>query len=210
MAETTTGMLGRGFYDRHSEFQRRVAERAGAALAELARRVALPPDGDGGRPFGVADYGCAEGRNSIATVGRVLDAVAKRCPAGSAFEPFVVHNDLPTNDFATLLANLAAPGSYLAGRPDVRVLTAPRSFFERVVPLGTIRFGTSDSAAALAVPPAAGPRPAARALPLRTRRRPSSRRSWPRRRPTGGPSWPRGPRSSPPAACCWCRCWART
>jgi gibberellin A4 carboxyl methyltransferase len=146
MAEATTGMVGRGFYDRHSEFQRRVAEQAGAALAELAGRVTLPPDGDGGA-FGVADYGCAEGRNSIATVGRVLDAVAKRCPAGSALEMFVVHNDLPTNDFATLLANLAAPGSYLAGRPDVRVLTAPRSFFERVVPLGTIRFGTSDSAA---------------------------------------------------------------
>ena len=57
-----------------------------------------------------------------------------RCPAGSALDPFVVHNDLPSNDFATLLANLSAPGSYLAGRPDVRVLTAPRSFFERVVP----------------------------------------------------------------------------
>ncbi len=97
---TTTGMAGGGYYDAHSAFQAKVAE-SGAALLSEAVAAVHQPDPDA--PVVVADYGCAEGRNSISTVGRALDAFAAR----GAAEFCVLHNDLPSNDFATLIQNLA-------------------------------------------------------------------------------------------------------
>lgn len=136
---TTSGMVGGGFYDAHSGFQAAVADEGAELLAKAVAAVALPADGH----FLVADYGCAEGKNSIAVVGRALDGLAARAP----LELAVLHNDVPSNDFSRLIANLALPTSYLAKRPETRVLLAPRSFFERVAETASVDLGTSESAA---------------------------------------------------------------
>ena len=145
MTEATSGMVGRGFYDQHSEFQRSVADQATAAVAELAARSRAA----GGRRRAVWRGRLWLRRRPQLDCDRWAHPRCGRrqCPEGCALDPFVVHNDLPSNDFATLLANLSAPGSYCGVRPEVRVLTAPRSFFEQVVPRGKIAFGVSDSAA---------------------------------------------------------------
>ncbi|MBL8905885.1 MAG: hypothetical protein JNM20_04330 [Rhizobiales bacterium] len=139
MTEATQGMLGRGYYDAHSTFQADVAASGGALLAQAVDILKLPADGK----VTVADYGCAEGRNSMATVQSALALLAARGVA----EPVVLHNDLPGNDWAGLAANLSGAASYLKNFPQARALFAPRGFFERVTLPGTVTLGTSGSAA---------------------------------------------------------------
>lgn len=116
MTGATEGMVGGGYYDAHSSFQAKAAASGSALLAQAVDVLTLPADGRAT----VADYGCSEGRNSIATVGQALALLAARGVRDMA----VVHNDLPTNDWGTLAANLAGPGSYLTAFPAARALFA--------------------------------------------------------------------------------------
>lgn len=79
----------------------------------------------------------------MAIVGEALALLAAR----GATDLAVLHNDLPTNDWDTLAANLAGPDSYLRAFPAVRALFAPRGFFERVTLPASVTLGTSGSAA---------------------------------------------------------------
>lgn len=137
--EATEGMIGGGYYDAHSSFQADTAASTADLLDQAVAALSLPLDGEAA----VADYGCSEGRNSMATVGRALAHLASRGATGFA----VLHNDLPTNDWGRLAKNLAGPESYLNAYPQARVLFAPRGFFERVTPPASVTLGTSGSAA---------------------------------------------------------------
>ena len=139
MTSTTEGMVGGGYYDTHSTFQADVAASGAALLKEAVEAVRLPVDDR----VTVADYGCGEGRNSMATVETALELLAARGVAA----PLVLHNDLPTNDWAGLAANLSGAGSYLTQFPEARALFAPHSFFKRVTLPASITLGTSGSAA---------------------------------------------------------------
>jgi gibberellin A4 carboxyl methyltransferase len=139
MTGATEGMVGGGFYDAHSSFQAKVAASGAALLQKAVAALTMPADGE----VTVADYGCSEGKNSMATVTAALGLLAARGAKGYA----VVHNDLPTNDWNTLSRNLSGPDSYLATYPLARALFAPRGFFEQVVPPASITLGTSGSAA---------------------------------------------------------------
>jgi len=139
MTGTTEGMVGGGYYDDHSTFQADVAASGGALLKEAVDAVRLPADGK----VAVADYGCGEGRNSMATIQTALGLLAAR----GAVRAAVLHNDIPTNDWDGLAANLSGAGSYLRQFPDARALFAPHSFFERVTVPASITLGTSGSAA---------------------------------------------------------------
>ena len=139
MTSATKGMVGGGYYDAHSTFQAKVAASGAALLEQAVQAVRLPADGH----VAVADYGCGEGRNSMATVQSVLGLLAPRLK----IDPVVIHNDLPTNDWAGLAANLSGPESYLHQFPEVRALFAPSGFFERVTMASSITIGTSGSAA---------------------------------------------------------------
>jgi hypothetical protein len=142
-ATTTTGMRGGGYYDDHSEYQRRVA---GTAAQLVARCVADTPQPAPRNTFVVADYGCSTGRNSIASVGAAVRAVRARW----ADQPLAaIHNDLPTNDWNALFANLrSAPDGYLrAAGPPVLALASAVSFFEPAAPAGSVSLGLSFSAA---------------------------------------------------------------
>lgn len=139
MTEATQGMLGGGYYDAHSSFQAEVAASGARLLEQAVDILQLPRDGK----VTIADYGCAEGRNSIATLRTALGLLAAR----GADRPIVLHNDLPTNDWARLAATLSGPASYLREFPQVRAVFAPHGFFDRVTLPASITLGTSSSAA---------------------------------------------------------------
>ncbi|HEY8215831.1 MAG TPA: hypothetical protein VIH82_01765 [Acidimicrobiia bacterium] len=140
---TTEGMKRGGYYDDHSEYQRKVA----ASGDELVRdAVTHAPDLRAGATFVIADYGCSTGRNSIASLRTAVDAVRTRDPRRPVA---AIHNDVPTNDWNTLFANLREdPHSYLrASGPAVLPLASARSFFEPATPAATVHLGMSFSAA---------------------------------------------------------------
>src|SRR5581483_5347884 len=113
-------------YDEHSEYQRATAASGAGIIADLVAGAPVP---GGDRMFVVADYGSSTGRNSAASVRTAVDAIrARRAEQRVA----VIHNDLPTNDWNELFANVtAAPNGYVhaAGRP-VLPLASAGSFFE--------------------------------------------------------------------------------
>jgi gibberellin A4 carboxyl methyltransferase len=139
MSDATQGMVGGGYYDAHSTFQADVAESASRLLERACAALSLPP---GGTAM-IADYGCAEGRNSMATISTALTLLAARGLTSLA----VLHNDLPTNDWRGLADSLLSSSSYLRRFPQSRGLFAPCSFFERVTLPGSITLGVSGSAA---------------------------------------------------------------
>ena len=137
MTGTTEGMVGGGYYDAHSTFQAAVAESGKTLLQNAVAALSLTASGEAT----IADYGCSEGRNSMATIAP-LELLAGRGVAGFG----VLHNDLPTNDWLSLAKNLSSPDSYLARFPQARALFAPRGFFERVTLPSSVTLGTSGSA----------------------------------------------------------------
>ncbi|HUQ62702.1 MAG TPA: hypothetical protein VM121_02980 [Acidimicrobiales bacterium] len=138
----TTGMRAGGYYDEHSEYQARVAQSGAALIDEVAGTATLPEHGT----FVLVDYGCSTGANSIGAARTALSAVRKRRALQSVA---VVHNDVVTNDFNELFANVETrDDSYLTlDGPRPLVLGAARSFFEPVVPTGSAHLGLSFSAA---------------------------------------------------------------
>jgi hypothetical protein len=134
-------MRGGGYYDDHSEYQREVAGTAAALIEESVAAVPLPA---AGRAFTVADYGASTGRNSIASIGSAVAAVRRRRADAHLA---VIHNDLPTNDWNQLFANVAASGEGASGAAGVVPLASAVSFFEPAAPAGSVHLGLSFSAA---------------------------------------------------------------
>ena len=69
---STRGMKGKGFYDAHSEYQRRVIEGGDPLIRDTAGSLPDPPEG---QVLTVADYGAGTGATSVHAVGVALDAL---------------------------------------------------------------------------------------------------------------------------------------
>ncbi len=139
---TTEGMKGGGYYDDHSEYQRSVAATGAALIEECVAAIPMPPTG---RAVVMIDYGASTGANSLASVRAAVEAVRRR----NADQPVAAfHNDLPTNDWNQLFANLASrPDSYLRlDGPPVLPLASAISFFDPAVPPASAHLGVSFSA----------------------------------------------------------------
>jgi cyclopropane-fatty-acyl-phospholipid synthase len=136
-------MKGGGYYDDHSEYQRSVAATGASLIEQCVAALPMPPPD---RPVVIVDYGASTGANSLASVSAAVELVRAR----NAQQPVAaVHNDLPTNDWNQLFANLASrPDSYahLDG-PAVLPLVSAISFFEPAVPPASAHLGVSFSAA---------------------------------------------------------------
>ena len=156
MTDATSGMRSGGYYDAHSTFQADTAASVANLLEQATAALTLPKGG----AVTVADYGCSEGRNSMATVGAALKLLAAR----GARSLCVLHSDLPTNDWQGLAANLAGAASYLRSFPEARALFAPRASSERVTQPASVTLGLRLGCP-LAVAAAARPRHADHALP---------------------------------------------
>jgi hypothetical protein len=130
-------MEGRGYYNQHSELQARSAEEADAMLERALAALAIPPG-----PLTVADFGSSQGHNSMRQIAMALDRLTER--AGQGRDVMVVHTDLPHCDFTSLFVALGtAPDSYRRGRSDVFSSAIGQSFYERLLPAGSLAFGWS-------------------------------------------------------------------
>lgn len=138
MADTAPApMEGGGGYNRNSRVQAAGLAPAIGWLAEAA--AAAPTDRPG--PIVIADYGCSEGRNSLAPVAGALAALRPRI--GPARAVSVFHTDLPSNDWAALFDILATdPDSYLA--PNVFPAAVGRSFYGQILPEASVQVGWSS------------------------------------------------------------------
>jgi hypothetical protein len=133
-------MDGAGFYNEHSAQQQQAAAAGVSMLEQAASEVPLPRDG----PVVVADYGASEGRNSLRPLGAALDRIRAR-PEGATPPVWVVHTDLPGNDYSSLFETVARdPHSY--ARPGVFTFAAGRSFYEPLLPAGSVALGWSATA----------------------------------------------------------------
>jgi len=137
---STRGMKAGGYYDAHSEYQRRIVEGGDA----LIRSVVSDHD-PGGELFTVADYGAGTGATSVHAVGTAISALRERDP-GRPVQAF--HNDVLTSDFSQLFRNIAGDDGYLgsAGGP-VYAAAAGGSFFGQVLPDASVDLGMCSNAA---------------------------------------------------------------
>jgi hypothetical protein len=129
-----------GYYDAHSEYQRRVIE----AGDELIRAMMEKVDLDSVDALTIADYGAGTGATSVHAVKGAIDAVRKR---NRGLPIFAVHNDVPTSDFSQLFHNVSGPDGY-AGVPGGPIYPAAvaGSFFGQVLPSGTVNAGMCSNA----------------------------------------------------------------
>src|SRR5918998_5106687 len=102
-------MKGHGFYNEHSRPQQK-ADSLGLPLLERAVEEITVPQG--AEPAAVADFGAAQGRNSLGPMRLAVEKIRLRTTASTPI--VVVHTDLPQNDFGSLFALVeASPESYL-------------------------------------------------------------------------------------------------
>ena len=138
MMTVTTGMVGHGFYDRHSAPQWASTE---AVLPWLEDAIADVPLAKAPPTFGIADFGCSEGRNSIQVMQRLMPAIRAHC----AWPIQTVHSDLPTNDFADLLEHLRADGRSIFG-DGVYSAVVGGSMYDQLLPPRSIHVAMTFNA----------------------------------------------------------------
>lgn len=132
-------MLGHGFYNKHSQEQ-------GAAnrysLPHLVEAVNAIDPGQTPGHIRIADYGSAQGRNSLLPLKTAIAQVKARWNPAPPIT--VIHTDLPTNDWTTLFQTvLTSPHSYLAGETNVFCLASGTSVYSRIFPANHIALGYS-------------------------------------------------------------------
>jgi hypothetical protein len=109
-------------------------------LEHAARTVALPP---GSQPIVIADYGSSEGHNSLLPLGAAIAILRQRIGPDRAIS--VVHTDLPDNDFSILFETLNTdPNSYLRRDHAVFSSAVGRSFYEQILPTGSVTLAWSS------------------------------------------------------------------
>lgn len=134
----TTGMVGHGFYDRNSAPQRAAIE---VVLPWHQEAIAGMDLADPPQAVGIADFGCAEGRNSIRVLQRLVTALRAR----TGRPVLTVQSDLPTNDFTALLTALRPGGRSVLGE-DVYSSLVGGSMYDRLLPPGSIHVATTFNA----------------------------------------------------------------
>lgn len=133
-------MEGDGAYNRNSRVQAAGLSPAVPMLQRAARMSALPPEP---QPVVIADYGCSQGHNSLLPMQAAIRVLRER--AGPLRAISVVHTDLPDNDFTTLFQTLAtSPDSYLRNDGAAFASAVGRSFYEQILPSGTVALGWSS------------------------------------------------------------------
>lgn len=127
-------MLGAGAYDQHSKLQAGVLQLAAGRLENAALAVLTS---GASTALGVADYGSATGKNSIAAIHFLAEVIARHRLAA----PLSLHFcDQPDNDWKVLAARLSEA---FAERDDVAYGMFPRSFYGPVLPPRSVDIGWS-------------------------------------------------------------------
>jgi hypothetical protein len=136
-------MLGHGFYNKHSHEQGKANTYGLPLLVEAVKGIELGQIGD---EFRIADYGSAQGQNSLLPMKAAIAQIKKRLAdsGGTAIPISVTHTDLATNDWTTLFQTvLFSPDSYLAGESDVFCFASGTSIYQQIFPPNHIALGYS-------------------------------------------------------------------
>jgi len=134
----TTGMIGKGFYDRNSAPQWQAIE---AILPWLGAAAESLPLDDDAPALTIADFGCSEGQNSL----EVMRHLVPHLRARTDRPVLTVHSDLPTNDFSGLLARLQ-PGEAPAIGTGVYSALVAGSMFDQLLPPATTHLAMTFNA----------------------------------------------------------------
>ena len=97
-------------------------------------------------PFTMTDMGCADGGTSADMVRQALRAIRAKYPQRAIR---MVYTDQPRNDFNPifrLVHGLDGAPSPTAGLDDVYVMASATSFYDRILPAGTLDLGFSATA----------------------------------------------------------------
>jgi SAM dependent carboxyl methyltransferase len=133
-------MEGQGGYNRNSQVQAGGVSPAIPMLERAAQAGSLPADP---QPILIADYGCSEGRNSLAPMRAAIKILRDRVGPGRSIA--VVHTDLPVNDFTVLFETLlSSPESYLRNDSAVYASAVGRSFYGQILPAKSVTVGWSS------------------------------------------------------------------
>ena len=93
-----------------------------------------------GGPPTIADFGSSQGHNSMRQIGLMLDRLTERM--GRERDVRVVHTDLPHCDYTSLFVTLeTSPDSYRRGRPYAFASAIGHSFYDRLLPAGSLTLG---------------------------------------------------------------------
>lgn len=136
-------MEGNGSYNRSAKIQGAGIAAALPLLEQTVQGIGLV-DRDG--PIVIADYGSSEGENSLVPLRLAIRAFRHR---DTRERPILVfHVDLPVNDFNSLFEVLSCNReSYIQSESSVFSAAIGRSFYETVLPPGSVDFGWSSFAA---------------------------------------------------------------
>jgi gibberellin A4 carboxyl methyltransferase len=136
----TSGMVGHGFYNRHSAPQWAAIAHVLPWLDAVAASLHLaktPPT-----TVGLADFGCSEGRNSIAVMQRLVVALRQRTSRPIQ----TIHSDLPTNDYSELFRGLRPQDQSVFASPETYSAAVGGSMFEQLLPPRSIHVATTFNA----------------------------------------------------------------
>jgi S-adenosylmethionine-dependent carboxyl methyltransferase len=132
-----------GAYNRYAYVPASGAVLALPLLESAAKSVSLET---GDHPVVLADYGSSQGKNSLAAMRVAIRTLRDR--VGPNRPVSVFHIDQPSNDFNTLFGVLDAdPERYVLDDPNVFPNAVGRSFYENVLPPGSVHLGWSSFAA---------------------------------------------------------------
>ncbi|MGV0791139.1 SAM-dependent methyltransferase [Mycolicibacterium sp. XJ1819] len=132
--------LGSASFTASSRLQAAGLRPAIALFEAAASDVPLPRPP---QPIVIADYGAATGHNSLLPVGAAIAVLRKRTRADHSI--LVVHTDVPGNDFTATFRTLADdPDSYLHNDAATFASAVGRSFYEQIIPSGSVLLGWSS------------------------------------------------------------------
>jgi SAM dependent carboxyl methyltransferase len=136
-------MEGEGSYNRYAKLP---ADGAALALPLLEKAIREVELDSGDEAIVIADYGSSQGKNSLAPMQVAIRGLRKRIGPNRAISVF--HIDQPSNDFNSLFEVLHAdPNRYVVDEHDVYPAAIGKSFYEKVLPLGSVHLGWSSYAA---------------------------------------------------------------
>jgi gibberellin A4 carboxyl methyltransferase len=134
----TTGMVGGGFYNRNSAPQMSAIDHVMPWLEDAIGGVSFD---DGTGTLGLADFGCSEGRNSIAVMRSLIPLLRRRTDRHIQ----TIHCDLPTNDFSSLFAGLRPDGRSVLG-DGISSYAVGGSMYDSLLPPNCLHIATSFNA----------------------------------------------------------------
>ena len=131
--------VGSGDYSASSRLQAAGLNQAIRLFEEAAAAVPIPQPP---LPIVIADYGAANGHNSLLPLNAAITTLRGRTRAEHSI--LVTHTDVPENDFSALFRVLREdPDSYLRRDPATFSSAVGRSFYSQILPANTVNLGWS-------------------------------------------------------------------